>query len=230
VSDNVWYVSLYFFPNLISEAQSTIINMKDSKGKPIPGCANLKEIRKIYPNTLFVVDRSIDNRVLVYEYHRKKDTIENVTVKQVLLDNLRHVEEMSSQIYRLLYEPTITRIDTHNGKCQYFLKVACLKYANDEIKSRPIELHMKKKGKVIATVGMGRNGKQHTILKIHADIELPYKVNAFWLVGEKKKKKTKAVAATKEAIAEEEKEEEEKDNPNTQQQRQRFDRRESILI
>lgn len=153
--------------------------MTKEMSSTLPGVCNAEAcIEKLGPNILFIVERNLDNQIVVYTYELSPDkrSIKGITTHWTSYDNLSERSEMSDTTRRMFYGVTSLE-EIKLG--HYRMRIACIPEDDEKMF---IDLHIKKSGKVVPKVAIA--GKECTLLKIYTDLTtLPPKLNGLWAVG-----------------------------------------------
>jgi hypothetical protein len=133
-------------------------------------------------NTLFVIERNIDDDLVLYESELSPNGKELVGVKMSWVKHSNWSERgpVSEEAKRVFYGITKRKIKTG----LYRIQLNCCMDTSNECKSddRFIDLHIKKSGKVIPKVLL--RGKECTLQKIYTDItKFPPSINGLWITG-----------------------------------------------
>lgn len=150
---------------------------------PAPqGRFDVKDIQeKVSQDIVFVIERNIDDDVVVYEAVLSADKTKLVGFKiwWTKLGNYAHHEEVSDRAKAIFYDVEIQPVK--RGVYRVLLK--CLKNDTDTpMDPYFIDIHIKKSGRCVAKSIVA--GKECTLRKIYADLtKLPPTINGMWVHG-----------------------------------------------
>ena len=134
-------------------------------------------LKKLGDDTLFVIERNIDEELVVYKIllNEKKDDVTGISMFWTKSSNLADYTPMTEAAKTMFYgvQTQMVKRGVHR------MQVNCL---SGQKRNRNIELHIKKSGKVIPKIAIG--GKECTLLKIYIDItKFPPGINGLWVQG-----------------------------------------------
>lgn len=133
------------------------------------------------PQVLFVIERNIDEDLVVYEAELTADkrALKGVKIYWTKKSNLSYMDPVSDRSKDLFYDVKLSKCP--KSKALYFMRVQCLQSASD--KEHVIELHIKKSGRVVPKMVIG--GHLCRLQKVYTDLSrAPPSVNGLWVEGE----------------------------------------------
>lgn len=152
--------------------------MASTESKQAHGIINGADIKKKLGDVLFVIERNIDDELVVYQavMNEKKDDIVGIKMWWSKQSNLAEKEDVGEAAKRIFYGPQLRKVK----RGQYLMQVNCLM---DEKNPQIIDLRIKKSGHVVPYVTI--KDKRCQLHKIFIDITLaPPSLNGLYITGE----------------------------------------------
>lgn len=140
----------------------------------------LNQIRKIYPDTLFVIEITCYDQIVVFSADREKNNLRGVKTCWRSLSNLSQSSPLGPDVAEHVFNVTVTPTDS---RAVYDMKIGCFP-------TRPIHLHLKKGTEVIAKALIKNKLCRLDYIIVNA-YQLPPSISGMWAVGVHKDKETK---------------------------------------
>ena len=123
------------------------------------GTVDLQDIKRVYPNILFFVERSMDSEVVVYNASCINGEME-INAHWTKADNLDHTEDIGQQAMKIFYASRLRKVPNTKN---YQMLIAALP-------KRIVNLCIRESGRVAPKIVLNDakgNKKECTILKIY---------------------------------------------------------------